>query len=123
LVGSNLKKSPFGIELYNVPKVERAYLLKPHQGKIDKQKRINFAEHEARRKSYVPSPSQYNTVHEWNQLIPKQTGKFLKGERMTIAGEIIKNSKKPEKSTPSPNHYNISVWKKIDDKALGNYKL
>lgn len=122
LVKSNLKKSPFGIDLYHVPKVERAYLLKPHQGKIDKEKRINFAENEAKRKQYVPAPSQYNTVSEWNQLIPKQTGKFLKGDRTTIAGEIMKNSKKLEKTTPSPNLYNTSVWKKIDDQVVGNYK-
>ena len=62
IVKSTLRKSPFGIDLYNVPKVERAYLLKPHQGKIDKSKRINFVETEANLRKYVPGPSQYQTV-------------------------------------------------------------
>jgi hypothetical protein len=56
-------------------------------------------------------------------MIPKNTGKFLKNDRTTIAGEIFKNSKKPEKSNPSPNLYDVSSWKKIEDKVTGNYKM
>lgn len=30
VVKSNLKQLPYGLEYYNAPKVERAYLIKPH---------------------------------------------------------------------------------------------
>jgi len=33
IVDHSLKVKPFGIDMYEVPKVERAYLLKPHYGK------------------------------------------------------------------------------------------
>ncbi len=70
-VKTNLRKQSFGIEYYNLPKVERAYLLKPLQGKISKSKVKNFAELEAHMKAFVPGPM-YNTTQDWNKLIPKQ---------------------------------------------------
>jgi hypothetical protein len=33
IVESSMRMIPFGIEYYETPKVERAYLLKPHLGK------------------------------------------------------------------------------------------
>lgn len=56
IVKSNLKKQPFGIDYYNPPKMERAYLLKPLQGKMDKSKVRNFAEVEAKMKAFIPGP-------------------------------------------------------------------
>jgi hypothetical protein len=53
--------------------MERAYLLKPHQGKIDKQKMENFADLEAKNKAYVPGPH-YNTSYDWSKMIPAKTG-------------------------------------------------
>lgn len=43
IVDNSLRILPFGIDLYFPPKVERAYLLKPHLGKQDKQQNRNFA--------------------------------------------------------------------------------
>jgi hypothetical protein len=70
VVKSNLRELPFGIENYSPPKMERAYLLKPYFGKIDKAKITNFAEVEAKRKGYIPGPN-YNTIYDWNKIIPK----------------------------------------------------
>lgn len=46
----------------------------------------------------MPGPM-YNTMQDWNKMIPKQQGKFLKNARITVAGEILKNK---DKATPSP---------------------
>jgi hypothetical protein len=119
IVKSNLRQSPFGIEYYNPPKMERAYLLKPHMGRIDRQKIKNFTEVEAKNKAYIPGP-QYNTTTDWNKVLPNQTGKFLKSQRITLAGEILKYK---DKTTPSPGQYESAPWKKINDKIAGNYNM
>ena len=69
IVKSNLRHQPFGVEYYNPPKMERAYLLKPHNGKIDKQKIANFADLEAKNKAFIPGP-QYNTTTDWTKTLP-----------------------------------------------------
>lgn len=102
MVKSNLRQEPFGIEYYNLPKVERAYLLKPHHGLISKSKRDNFTDAEIKAHGWVPGP-QYTTTYEWDKMTGKTKGKFLKGERVTIPGEIFKKSKSIEKCTPSPS--------------------
>lgn len=119
VVKSNLRQSPFGIEYYNPPKIERAYLLKPYLGRMDRQKVKNFAELEAKNKAYVPGP-QYNTTTDWTKTMPNQTGRFLKSQRITIAGEILKYK---DKTTPSPGQYEATPWKKINDKITGNYNV
>lgn len=113
-----MKRSPFGIEYYQIPKVERAYLLKAQETKFSKSKGKNFVEIEAKKKAFIPGP-QYNTTYDWTKMINGNSGKFLKSQRLTLPMEIIKNK---EKGTPSPGQYETSVWKKIDDKIIGNYK-
>jgi hypothetical protein len=66
IIDSNLKVQPFGIENYNFPKVERAYLLKPHLGKTSKDKKKNFTEIEADLHKFVPGPI-YNTMTDWTK--------------------------------------------------------
>lgn len=82
IVESSLKVSPFGIENYEVPKVERFYLLKPYFGKSDKIKKKNFTDIEAGLHSFVPGPM-YNTTTDWTKTIPLYNGKFLKCDRQT----------------------------------------
>ena len=41
-------------------------------------------------------------------MIKGNKGKFLKLDRMTIAGEILKNK---DKTTPSPGQYDSLQWK------------
>lgn len=65
---------------------------------MDKQKIKNFAELEAKRKAFIPGPN-YNTTYDWTKMIPSKTGQFQKSQRITLAGEIIKNK---DKTTPSP---------------------
>lgn len=75
VVKSNLRQVPFGFDFYNPPKVERAYL-KGKNYTMDKSKNTNFAELEAKNKSFVPGPA-YNTTYDWSLMIKGNRGKFL----------------------------------------------
>jgi hypothetical protein len=66
IIDQTLKISPFGIDMYVPPKMERAYLLKPHMGKIDKAKNRNFSDIEADVHKDVPGPI-YNTTFDWTK--------------------------------------------------------
>jgi hypothetical protein len=112
VVNSNLKRSPFGIEYYSPPKMERAYLLGPKNAKMEKSKLSNFADLEAKNKAFVPGPSHYSTATDWSKMIKGNSGKFLKSQRLTLPMEIMKNK---EKGTPSPGQYeNTEVWRKFE---------
>lgn len=63
-----------------MPKIERAYLLKPYYGKIDKQKPKNFADIEAALHSEVPGPI-YKTQIDWTKEHLFGKGRFLKCPR------------------------------------------
>ena len=108
---------PFGIDLYEVPKVERAYLLKPQYGKQDKVKKKNFTQIEAELHKDVPGPI-YNTMIDWSKEIPHGKGKFLKAERVIPE----KYANKKEKMTPSPAQYHpMEAWKQFVPKTKGNF--
>lgn len=64
---------PYGIDLYETPKVERAYLLKPHFGKISKSNNKNFSDIEAGLHKFVPGPI-YNTTIDWNKQFHHKRG-------------------------------------------------
>ena len=118
VVKSNMKKPAFGFDFYNPPKVERAYL-QARIVQIGKAKLPNFAEIEAKRKSFVPGPPNYNTTLDWSKdNIKGNRGRFLKSPRMTIAQEIIKNK---DKGTPSPGQYDSLQWKN-HERVIGNFK-
>jgi hypothetical protein len=75
-----MRVKPFGIDLYFPPKFERAYFIKPHLGKSDKQKAKNFTEIEAGLHKYVPGPI-YAVRNNWTKDFPFGKGRFLKGSR------------------------------------------
>lgn len=76
IVDSNLRKVPFGHEFYSPPKVEKNRI--PGRAfKIGKEKPSNFADLEAKNKSFIPGPH-YNTMLDWNKTTK---GKFLKGQK------------------------------------------
>ncbi len=61
--------------------------------------------------NFVPGPSQYNLVKDWNKVKPSHTQKMVNGPIMSFIDTIIKNNKSPEKSTPSPLAYkNDEAW-------------
>ena len=118
IVDSSLKISPFGIDNYYPPKMERAYLLKPHMGKFDKNKNRNFSDLEAALHKEVPGPI-YNTTTDWNKQIPFNKGCFLKADR-DIPDSILK---KKENLTPAPNQYHqLQSWKQFEPHTKGNFK-
>ena len=100
----------FAHEFYSPPKNEKN-LVAPKAHKVPKQKRPAFTDEESKAKNWVPS-AYYKTVTEWNTRIPKNTGKFKRAPRRTVADEIIHNSKFPEKTSPGANAYNQEAWKK-----------
>jgi hypothetical protein len=109
IVDHLLKVKPFGIEMYEVPKIERAYLLKPQYGKQDKLARKIFTQVEAELHKDVPGPI-YNTLIDWNNQIPHGKGRFMKAER-TIPEKF---ANKKEKMTPSPSQYHpLESWKQF----------
>ena len=99
MVRSSQKKPSFGFEFYSPPKNERL-LIPPRSVKIGKLNIPNFAEQYAKTKAFVPAPSAYNTSYNWSKMIDGHIGKFMKKERITVAGEILKNK---DKGTPSPS--------------------
>jgi hypothetical protein len=56
--------------------------------------------------------------------LPKNAGKFKTDERLTVAGEIYKRSKKKETSSPSVHDYDPNAWRKRTSigRTIGNYK-
>jgi hypothetical protein len=54
----------FGIDYYNPPKMEMN-LVPARSNLISKQKLKNFADIEAKNKSFIPAPTAYNTTYDW----------------------------------------------------------
>lgn len=118
MIDSSLRVLPFGIDLYRVPKVERAFLLKPHLGKACKAVNKNFSDIEAALYKDVPGPI-YNTTFDWNKEMPFNKGKFLKAERYLPESVM----KKKERQTPSPAQYKVlESWKSFSPHTKGNFK-
>lgn len=108
---------PFGIEAYYPPKMERAYLLDPHLGKVDLDKKKTFTDLEAKLHKFVPGPI-YNIMPDWSKDFPHRKGQFLKGSR--VVPDAV--STKKEKVTPCPGEYhNLEAWKSQQARILANH--
>lgn len=57
-------------------------------GKVNKQKFLTFAENIMAKKKWVPGPGTNQKIDQWDKMLGKNNGKFLKSHRYTIAGEI-----------------------------------
>jgi hypothetical protein len=89
----------WGVEGYYVPTNEWHF----HRPKTfwAKQKKENIIEYEARRKKEMPAPNTYKLDYDW---VKNPKGKFLKGNRVTLIDEILKQKKnKP----PGPGSYKL----------------
>lgn len=118
MVKKTLRILPFGVQLYRVPRVERAYLIKPKLGAINKAVRKNFADIEAALYKENPGPI-YKTEIDWNKQVPMTQGKFLKASRNVHDSVLTKK----EKTTPAPTMYTpLKSWKKFEPSPKGNFK-
>ena len=52
-------------------------------GVSDKEKLQSFLAIHQKKKQWVPSPDKYKLDSDWNNLLPKNAGKFLKKKRYT----------------------------------------
>ena len=104
IVDNLLHKPAFGFEGYN-PKPTHKDLIASTSHKQPKQKRTTFAEEIGIQKGFVPPSTKYQTELDWAKNPSTRTGKFFTTKRYTIAGEIEKRSKKPEKTSPGPVAY------------------
>ena len=110
------------MEDYN-PKAMVKDLLPVHTHVRAKGKRRMFCEEAAMQKLKVPGANKYQSSIDWNKDPESRNYKFGKDERLKIADEIMKKSKKPEKTTPGPTGYNhYDGWKYTTKSPMGNYK-
>lgn len=85
---------------------------------MNKEKRKNFADLEAKRLSFVPGPTKYMQQPDWRNNIKGRRGKFLKRERRTFTESVMKR----EKSNPAPSKYhNKKALKQQEKRPLGTY--
>lgn len=110
IVDNLLHKPAFGFEGY-YPKPTHKDLIAPTSHKQPKQKRTTFAEEIGIQKGFVPASTKYQTTLDWAKDPSTRTQKFFTTKRYTIAGEIEKRSKKPEKTTPGPFAYKTAESK------------
>lgn len=52
-------------------------------GVSDKEKFLSFLAIHQKKKLWVPSPDKYKLETDWNNTLPKTTGRFLKKKRYT----------------------------------------
>ena len=77
-----------------------------------------------KRKGWVPSPDKYKLEINWLTQSPKQNGQFLKKPRITFSGEVVAQTAKENR--PSPSTYDTlkdDRWKKLSQqrKTKGMY--
>ena len=60
---------------------------------------------------WVPDPNKYSKLPEWEANPRFKYSKMTTGKRITIAGELINNSKVLEKCTPGPAAYDNHLRK------------
>ena len=116
IVSSNLRKPAFGHEFYNPPKMDKL-LIPVKSMPFGKLKHAGFVDTFAKSKAHVPSPALYSTQTNWATTIKGNKGRFLKKERVTVAGEILKN----KQASPSPADYQSEHFHKMN-RIRGNYK-
>ena len=103
---------------YNPPIADDIFYRVKTGDDMNKEKRRNFADLEAKRMSFVPGPSKYMTQPDWRKNIKGKRGKFLKKERRTFTESVMKY----EKKKPAPSkYYNKEALKEQDPRPLGNY--
>ena len=121
--GSN---DEFGIEGYYMPKSGSPKSIKVN-GVIAKNKSPGPIEAEAKFRKAYPAADAYELPFDkpWTDRMSKQQkhSDFAQAKRKTEAAIIEENSKKPEKSTPSPNDYNVKKEKILPNLGRGGGSL
>ena len=103
IVSATLGEKEWGMTAYKSPSNEML-LKKIPLCVSDKSKQKSFIDIVQKKGGWVPGPV-YNRDIDWNNVLPKNAGKFKKSPRYVIADEIINSHKHKEKSVPGPNHY------------------
>lgn len=89
-----LKKAPFGLS--------------------NKKKYDDFQSEIHKKKGWVPSPDKYKLEINWLTQSPKQKGAFLKKPRITFSGEVVAQTAKENRPSPSTYDYlKDDRWKKL----------
>ena len=121
--GSN---DEFGIEGYYMPKTGSPKSIKV-AGYLEKTKRIGPIEAEAKFRKNYPAADSYELPYDkpWTDRMSKAQlhSNFGTSKRKTEAAIIEENAKKPEKSTPSPNDYNVKKDKILPNLGRGGGSL
>ena len=114
-----------GIEGYQMPKSGSPR--KISSSVIPKNKSPGPIEAEAKYRKQFPGAGAYVHPFErpWNEQMPQRNikGDMAKGARKTMADVIQENALKPEKSTPSPNDYNVQKEKFLPSLGRGGASL
>ena len=92
-------------------------------GKANREKNLDFQERIQKKHGWIPSPSKYNLTIDWTKEGSKNSGKFLKSEKITFSDAMIRYTKKFD--GPSPASYGPEAWKKKAEfrKAVGTYTI
>ena len=122
--GSN---DDFGIDGYVIPKVEGTPRKKQPGGFIPKNKMPGPIESECRFRRNYPGTGSYTLPYDktWTEQAGKKIAHtdFTKAPRRMMAQEIAENSQKPEKSSPSPQHYGSNKDYLLPKVGRGGYSL
>lgn len=106
---TNMRKPKFGIKYYRIQDTGTydPYFKIPNVVKaVGKQKdRGSFMDEFL--KITKPSPAaKYNILEDWTKKFDSKTGKFLKSEKLTFTGEVMRQSKR---SRPCPGLYKFKA--------------
>ena len=113
-VDQTINKHPFGIDNYepNVKTLpDRVIQVAPRE-----EKRRTFVDTIPQITAFVPGPHYEATENKpWFNRRPRHSIKMSKGPRDTFIDQIVKQSKKPEKSSPSPADYeSFKAWQRTN---------
>jgi hypothetical protein len=68
----------------------------------------------------VPGPDKYNLERNWQTSNPSHTQTMVKGEVNSFLDKIVRDGKKPERTSPSPHVYRKEdAWLKTAPRITG----
>ena len=125
VVNGILNKPEFGHSFYKTPSNEMLMKKVPF-GHSAKYKHLTFGAQVMKDKQWVPSPSLYKLDYNWQNMLPKDNGKFKIDKRQTYIDQIFYLSKKKERSSPGVGNYKEDqkwVHKSKHSRTLGTYTV
>ena len=117
----------FGIDGYAIPTVEASPKKKHAYGCFNRSKAPGPIESEMKYRRNYPGAGAYHLTQEktWTEQAGKKGAHadFTRAPRRMMAQQFAENANKPERSTPSPQAYNINLEKYLPAVGKGGASL